>query len=177
MRSSRLRWLVLCVVLSLSAVLPSAVGAVAPAAVAAPSFTSGWYQLHRVVDGDTIWVKELGYSVRFAGVNAPELAAPYGPVATSTVRWLLNQPQYPGWVYLEVAAPIFDPTTNRLRAHVWFYDESWGGWWLVQEYLALFGLASVDRGYFASDLYYDALAPAEAYAQSRRCGIWGGQRC
>jgi endonuclease YncB( thermonuclease family) len=137
----------------------------------------GWYRLSYVVDGDTIWVQGLNLSVRLAGINAPETTASYGAQATATLKWLLAQPEYPGWVYLQFADPYYDPGTNRYRAHVWFLDVSWGGWVLTQTYLARTGLARVDTGYYASDRYYEHLARMESYAQYDRCGIWGGRFC
>lgn len=140
-------------------------------------FQDGWYRVNYIVDGDTIRVQELSRSIRLAGINAPEVNAAYGSEATATLRWLLAQSDSPGWVYLEMSSPSYDSGTDRYRAHVWFYNPQWGGWVLTQGYLVGTGLARVDRGYFASELYYAYLVDMETFAQSGKCGIWGGRRC
>ena len=178
MLASRSRLLFTILAIAIAIGLPTSVGATQAVGTQNAQFTDGWYKLRYVIDGDTIRVQGLERDVRLAGIDAAESYEPYGPRATATLKWLLTQGQYPGWVYLEVATPSYDNYYGRYRAHVWFSAPNWGnGWVLTQGYLALTGLATVDSGYYASDLYYDYLAWMESYAQSRNCGIWGGQSC
>lgn len=180
MRLHRL-WLPLVMTLLLMASsLAVSPGVSAISSTQSAQIQEGWYQLIRVIDGDTIQVRGLSLNIRLAGINAPEATTtvePYGYEATATLKWLLSQSDYPGWIYLESASPYYDPGTNRYRAHVWFYSSRWKGWILTQGYLASVGLAEVDHGYYASDLYYDYLAQKEYSAQLGKCNIWGGRRC
>jgi hypothetical protein len=59
-----------------------------PSAAAAQtgSFPEGRYTVTRVVDGDTLWVQGLNRSIRFAGVNAPEVQDDCGSAATELIK-------------------------------------------------------------------------------------------
>jgi endonuclease YncB( thermonuclease family) len=174
MRARHLRLAIFLLILLVAPVLP-----LGDPTSAAPSerLQDGWYQVSRVIDGDSLRVRGLSKDIRLAGINAPEYNEQFGSRATATLRWLTAQDEDPGWIYLQVAYPSHDTINDRYRAHVWFYNPQWGGWILMQGYLASRGLAKVDRGYYASDRHYSYLVEMERHAQSWSCGIWGGWDC
>jgi len=48
--------------------------------VAQPGLLDGWYRVHRVVDGDTLVIANVG-RLRLQGIDAPELPTPAGIAA------------------------------------------------------------------------------------------------
>jgi len=154
---------VLGTLLLLSGLLPSGVGA------QGASFLEGGYVVTRVVDGDTLWVRGLDRSIRFAGVNAPEVGQECGADATA----LVNQYARAGAaVAVEPAEFDFDPGTNRYRAYL-RVDVN-GEPWTLEELLLLNGLARMDRGgRYETTRYFDWFDQAERAAREQRKGIWG----
>lgn len=140
-------------------------------AAAMPSLEAGWYQVSTVYDGDTIYLVGANRSVRFAGINAPELSAEFGQASKLRLRETIAEGGY--WVYIEPAEIPYDQNTNRYRAYVWVYADNFGGWLLTQEYLAFTGLAKVDHGgLWQSTWYYEWMASSERQAQEMGCNIW-----
>jgi len=130
----------------------------------------GYYLVVDVLDGDTIQVQARDgtwLSVRYIGVDAPELAQPgrgvdcWGPEATLRNRELLLGET----VYLERDVSDVDRYGRALR-YVWRGDD------LVQEILAREG--SVRAYTVEPDVKKSALfANIESDAKLRRVGLWG----
>jgi micrococcal nuclease len=150
------------VLLLLLAALPSS-------AAAESSFAEGWYRVSRSVDGDTLWVSGLNRSIRFAGVNAPELSQDCGRAAAALVDQLAGPGQQ---VYVEPAEFDYDAGTNRYRGYlrVNFRGENW----TLEEILLANGLARMDRGIrYETRRYYEWFDAAEQAGKDRGAGIWG----
>lgn len=144
--------------------------AVPTPASAQGEFAAGWYQLNRVIDGDTIRVAGLSRSVRFAGINAPEIGQRCAAEATDTITIFAGGS---GWVYLEPAEIPYDRGTDRYRAYVWASPTETTSFFLQEEQLFL-GLARMDRTRpWATATYYDLFDRAESSARNDEANIWG----
>ncbi|MBU1173655.1 MAG: hypothetical protein KKD44_29140 [Proteobacteria bacterium] len=63
-----------------------------------PGLTDGWYEVQRIVDGDTLILTNVG-RVRLADVDAPEPGEPGGDEATAALAELLEHGRaYVRWV-------------------------------------------------------------------------------
>jgi endonuclease YncB( thermonuclease family) len=131
-----------------------------------PSLPPPRYRVERVIDGDTIVVKDGG-KVRLLGINAPEVAhrdrraEPLGERAHRRLRELLQNKQ----VYLEFDQQRRD-RYERLLAHVTLEDGT-----AVNELLLREGLA---RALFLQPNMHhlQRYFQAEAEARKARRGIW-----
>ena len=136
----------------------------------------GPFPVTKVVDGDTIWVREGGerVKVRLIGMDTAETVAPgepvgcFGPEATREAQRLLTGAS----VYLEL-----DPSQgtydayDRLLAYVWL-DEG-----------RLFNLEMIRDGYAIEYTYDDPYAyqaefrEAQQQAEDALAGMWSPQTC
>jgi micrococcal nuclease len=124
------------------------------------------YQVEKVIDGDTIFVKHKG-KVRLLGINAPEIAhrdrraEPLGDVAHQRLQQLLQGKQ----VYLEFDQQRRDKY-QRLLAHITLEDGT-----NINEILLREGLA---RALFLQPnmLHLQDYYRVEAEAMAARHGIW-----
>lgn len=128
-----------------------------------------WACVSRVVDGDTIALEGYPNTVRLAGINAPEMNTPLGPVARQRLAEWITAANC--WVWIEPALPAWDRGTNRYRAHIWIEDPLFG-WYLVQPYLVAEGLAEADYGPYRPDQYAGELRAAQDAARAAGLGIW-----
>ena len=103
------------------------------AAAAAEDFRA---HVVRIIDGDTLRVAAATaqYTIRLRGVDAPELAQPYGPAAAAAARALCaNQdvtiqaqpPDMYGRIIADVVLPDASTLNNRLVAAglAWWYKQ------------------------------------------------------
>ena len=90
----------------------------------------------RIIDGDTLRVAAAAaqYTIRLRGIDAPELAQPYGPAAAAAARALCaNQdvtiqaqpPDMYGRIIADVVLPDATTLNNRLVAAglAWWYKQ------------------------------------------------------
>ena len=123
------------------------------------SFDAQAVRVERVIDGDTLQLAD-GTTVRYIGVDAPELHARLGSAAAAANRSLVEGQL----VRLEFESGRKD-RYGRVLAHVWAGDK------LVSVELAAQGLAST--ALFASNLKHsDELLRAQDEARHARRGIW-----
>jgi micrococcal nuclease len=132
---------------------------------------SGFYDVERVVDGDTLLVRG-GQRVRLQGLDTPETVAedrsvePWGPEATAFTQQFIRDAG--GRVRLELDGEPQDHYDRWLR-FVW-YDGR-----LLNEELVRAGLARAKLGYNYSQAKKDRLRSAERDARNAGRGIWSDE--
>jgi micrococcal nuclease len=129
----------------------------------------GVYQVRRVVDGDTLLLRD-GNRVRLMGVDTPETVKPdhpvepWGPEATAFTRDFVAA----GPVRLAFDRVRLD-RFNRYLAYVWVDDK------LLNEELLRAGLARWERGYDYSSQMKTRFRRAQREAQEAHRGPWSGE--
>lgn len=129
-------------------------------------------QVLRVVDGDSLEVKYAGlfsfahrpFSVRLYGIDAPELAQPYGPEARRELESLLRR----GGVRMEEIA-----TDRYGRCVGLLYRRRPGRKQSINRAMVQAGYAYWYRRYGGRQLGFPE---AEAEAKSKRRGVWQERR-
>jgi micrococcal nuclease len=135
-----------------------------------PSPDAGFYRIERVVDGDTLLLRNQ-WRVRLIGADTPETVAPgrpvesWGPEATEFTRRFVAG----GNVRLEFDGPRKDKY-DRYLAHVWVGEK------LLEEELIRAGLATAETQYSYSAEMKNRFRKAEAEAQAAARGIWSMPR-
>lgn len=131
--------------------------------------SSGNYQVDRVVDGDTLVLKQKLMRVRLQGIDTPETVQAdtpvedWGPEATEFTRRFLDQA---GWqVQLEIDGEPID----RYGRHLVFV---WHEGQLLNEELILAGLARAKTTFDFSQQKKQRLRQAEQVARDAGRGIW-----
>ena len=130
----------------------------------------GYYDVKRVVDGDTFYVKDgssKGQSVRLIGINTPETKHPrkpvefYGKEASAYLTSLLEGKS----VRLEFDVDKYD-RYNRLLAYVYLEDNTF-----VNDELVRNGYANVST-YPPNVKYVDVFKKSERKAREDNKGLW-----
>jgi len=127
------------------------------------------FHVARVIDGDTLLLREGQRRVRLIGANTPETikpnwpVEPWGPEASEFTKKFLAG----GEVRLEYDGPRHDKY-GRTLAFVWVGDR------MLNEELIRAGLARAETQYTYSEARKAAFRRAEAEARSARRGIWSG---
>lgn len=132
----------------------------------------GLYDVERVVDGDTLLLREHHQRVRLQGVDTPETVKedspvePWGPEATTFTQEFIRDAG--GRVRLEIDGEPHDRFDRWLR-FVWRDDR------LLNEELVRAGLARAKLGYDYSQAKKDRLRRAQQEAQRAGRGIWSAK--
>lgn len=140
--------------------------ATTPADAARP--VEGEYQVHRVVDGDTLLLTS-GVRVRLQGIDTPETVhpdkavQPFGPEATDYTASFVEQAA--GRVTLTFGSERVD-RYGRWLAFVWSGDH------MLNEQLVEQGLARARLDYRYAGRMKRRLATAQADARQQGRGIW-----
>ena len=132
-----------------------------------PNGTYGYYTVDKVIDGDTVIVKELDPHVRYLGIDSPEILtddSPGDPLSEEAKRFN-ERLVYGKRVKLEFDREKYDPY-GRVLAYV-FVDGVF-----VNEELVRNGLARA-LVIKPNDRYADIIYRAEEEAKRERKGIWG----
>lgn len=117
--------------------------------------------VQRVIDGDTVELND-GTTIRFVGINAPEINDPYSTKATELVKKLVENKK----VKLEYDAYTSD-RFGRILAYVIIDDKNLSIE-LVKQGLAKVNLITDRRKL----IYQDQLLQAEQEAKSKKLGMW-----
>jgi micrococcal nuclease len=189
-RSHRPEWIAVLVVLLLAALRwwsgdfaerpqlpdrrpPGAPSTSAPADAEAPAgLAPGEYEVERVVDGDTLLLRDGRARVRLQGVDAPETVKedspiqPWGPEASDFTKAFIRQAG--GKVRIEVDGEGRDQY-GRYLGFVW------SGSRLLNEELLRAGLARAKLAYDYSQSKKDRLRRAQREAQRASRGIWSSR--
>jgi micrococcal nuclease len=126
----------------------------------------GVYQVRRVVDGDTLLLRD-GARVRLMGVDTPETVKPdypvepWGPEASDFTRSFVGT----GEVRLQFDRERTD-RFGRYLAYVWVGDR------LLNEELLRAGLARWEPGYHYNQAMKTRFRRAQREAQQARRGLW-----
>jgi len=138
-----------------------------PAAAPPPTnLPEGNYVVERVVDGDTLLVRDLG-RVRLMGINAPESVKPdhpvepYGPEASAFTKQFVSQ----GRVRLQFDRERVDQY-GRTLAYAWVGDK------LLNEEIIRAGLARAEMQYHYSQAMKKRFREAQDEARQAKRGIW-----
>jgi len=129
----------------------------------------GDYQLRRVVDGDTLLLRDE-MRVRLMGVDTPETVKedtpvePWGPEATQFTREFTSG----GNLRLQFDRERVDQY-GRYLAYVWVGDR------MLNEELLRAGLARWEPGYHYSQAMKNRFRKAQREAQEAHRGIWSGR--
>lgn len=144
-------------------------GGIDPNTPTAPGdLEEGWYQVERVVDGDTLVLLD-GTRIRLIGADTPETVKPgepvqpYGPEATAFTKAFVDQSG--GRVYLRFDRERLDRYGRHL-AYVWNDDE------MLNEALIRAGLATAEPQYRYAASVKRRFLDAEEAAKSAGRGIW-----
>jgi micrococcal nuclease len=132
-----------------------------------PDSTYGYYTVDKVIDGDTVVVKELDPHVRYLGIDSPEILtddSPGDPLSEEAKRFN-ERLVYGKRVKLEFDREKYD-SYGRVLAYV-FVDGVF-----VNEELVRNGLARA-LVIKPNDRYADVIYRAEEEAKRERKGIWG----
>ena len=115
--------------------------------------------VHRVVDGDTLWLKNRGklLKIRLYGVDSPELDQDYGKKAKKFVSSLTKRK--PVTVYVK-----YTDQYGRLIGIVVLDDGT-----VLNQRMLLNGTAWWYRSYAKNELSFKIL---EAYARKKHLGLW-----
>jgi endonuclease YncB( thermonuclease family) len=127
---------------------------------------SAYRRVHRVIDGDTVWLAD-GEHVRLLSINTPEVDGPYQtgePGGATAKRWLESRLSG-SQVRLEKDIEERD-RYGRLLAHLFGEDGTH-----INRALVAAGLAVVDV-HPPNLKYTDALLAAQQEAETHRRGIW-----
>jgi len=144
-----------------------------PAAPPPANLPEGNYSVERVVDGDTLLVRDLG-RVRLMGINAPESVKPDHPVepwgreASAFTKQFFSQ----GKVRLQFDRERVDQY-GRTLAYAWVGDK------LLNEEIIRAGLARAEMQYHYSQAMKKRFREAQDEARQAKRGIWSssaGQR-
>ncbi len=137
-----------------------------PATPAEPSGESKVVQVRRIVDGDTLLLKD-GTRVRMIGIDTPETKRegtaiqPFGPEASAYTQRAIEQ----GRITLVFDGERLD-NYGRTLAHVYVGDR------FLSEELIQQGLARVLYNHPYSDAMKDRFRAAENAAKREKKGIW-----
>jgi micrococcal nuclease len=123
-----------------------------------------WGADYRVIDGDTIWMKDRG-KIRYIGMDTPERGERYFTEATEYNSELLSR----GDIVLEFDVEARDKY-GRLLAYV-FVDEDDGDRVFVNEELVRAGWATT-LDIPPNMKYRDEFDRAESAAREEKLGIW-----
>jgi micrococcal nuclease len=133
-----------------------------------PSISQQW-QVVRVSDGDTIAVRQgvREMKIRFCGIDAPEKAQPLGKESKANLQKLVN----------EVGGKVMVSEVERDRygrtvAEVFSSKNGMEKFWNEEQLTS--GNAYFYKQYASSCPNKDIYEKAEAIAQSKRLGVWGG---
>ena len=132
--------------------------------------TPGEYLVERVVDGDTIVLKQNQLRVRLQGIDTPETVKPNTPVeawgkeATAYAEQFLRDSNW------RVRLEIDGEPVDRYGRHLAFV---WHDGRLLNEELVYQGLAKAKTTFDFSQAMKQRLRAAQADAESSRRGIWG----
>jgi len=129
----------------------------------------GEYDVQRVVDGDTILLRQADARVRFQGIDTPETVKEgtavesWGPEASAYTKKFVREAG--GRVRLEFDG---EPTDQygRYLAFIWSGDR------MLNEELVRQGLARAKLGYDYSNAKKNLLRRAQDEARRERRGIW-----
>jgi micrococcal nuclease len=127
------------------------------------------YQVERVVDGDTLLLRDGHQRVRLQGIDTPETVMEdhpveaWGPEATTFAQEFVRDAG--GRVRLEIDGERVDQYDRALR-FVWDGDR------MLNEELVRAGLARAKLGYDYSQAKKDRLRRAQQEAQRAGRGIW-----
>ena len=141
-------------------------GCSAEQAVVPENLPAGEYPLRRVVDGDTLLLRD-GRRVRLMGVDTPETVKedtpvqPWGPEATQFTREFTAG----GNLRLQFDRERLDQY-GRYLAYVWVGDR------MLNEELLRAGLARWEPGYHYSPAMKTRFRKAQREAQEAHRGIW-----
>ena len=124
--------------------------------------TIEWYQVRRVIDGDTIELVD-GTKVRYLGINTPEVGQPGAEEATEANRALVEGKK----VRLECDTPKKQDKYGRALAYVYVDDTFINGELLRK------GLAEINT-YKQKLKHLDALIKCQREAIKNQRGIWKG---
>jgi micrococcal nuclease len=139
----------------------------------AEAWTSGEYEVERVVDGDTLLLRNH-QRVRLQGIDCPEVAHeghpevdPWGPEATTFTQVFIRDAH--GRVRLEIDGEARDHY-DRWLAFVYDGDR------LLNDELVRAGLARAKLNYDFSQAKKDELRAAQLEAQRAARGLWSGNK-
>jgi endonuclease YncB( thermonuclease family) len=129
----------------------------------------GIYEVERVVDGDTLDLKQPHLRIRLQGVNTPETVKPempvepWGPEASAYTKQFIHEAG--GQVRVEIDGEPLD----RYGRHLAFL---WSGDRLLNEELVRKGLARATLQYDFGIRKKDLLRQAQRQAEKDGVGIW-----
>jgi len=133
------------------------------------------YHVLRVIDGDTLVASDgvIEFKVRIAGLDAPEMAQDYGPLAKTFLSHLIDDKK----ITVQPLSSGLD-RYNRVLAHV-FLKKDDVALLLIKEGLAYYyrpactDYADNNSGYDFDPKPYVA---AEQTAQKQKLGVWSGPK-
>lgn len=129
----------------------------------------GDYYVQRVVDGDTIVLRQNKLRVRLQGIDTPETVKPnaaveaWGEEASAYTRQFLEEADW------RVRLEIDGEPTDRYGRHLAFV---WHGDRLLNDELVRSGLARAKTTFDFSQPMKQRLRAAESEARAARRGIW-----
>jgi len=134
--------------------------------------TSGDYRVQRVVDGDTLLLKQDDLRIRLQGIDTPETVKEnvavqrWGPEASAYTKQFVATAN--GLVRLEIEGESLDRYGRHL-AFIWHEGR------LLNEELVSSGLARAKTNYDYSEPMKQRLRQAQLEAQAAQRGIWSGR--
>jgi micrococcal nuclease len=132
----------------------------------------GVYEVDRVVDGDTLDLRQPHCRIRLQGVNSPETVKPetpvepWGPEASAYSKAFVAEAR--GRVRVEIDGE----TRDKYGRHLAFI---WNGERMLNEELVREGLARATLQYDFGIRKKDLLRQAQREAQKKHVGIWSSQ--
>ena len=143
--------------------------------IKAPSTVSAYYEVVRVVDGDTVDVSVNGQSVRvrLIGVNTPETVHPSKPVecfgreASNYTHRMLSGKKVQ--LELDSSQDTYD-AYNRLLAYVYINGDNFN-------YMLLRNGYAYEYTYNIPYKYQTEFKHAQRYASSNNIGLWNPNVC
>jgi micrococcal nuclease len=137
------------------------------------SLKPGMYQIERVVDGDTLILRDRRLRVRLQGIDTPETVKedspvePWGPEASAFTKRFVSDAN--GMVRVEIDGEPLDQHGRHLAF-------MWHGKRLLNEELVREGLARATLQYDFSERKKERLRSAQREARRASRGIWSDDR-
>lgn len=132
-------------------------------------FRRGVYQVERVVDGDTLVLRDGRIRIRLQGVDTPETVKEHTPVEP----WGLEASAFTKAFIAEaggkVRIEIDGEPLDQHRRHLAFL---WDGQRMLNEELVRKGFARATLQYHFSERKKEVLRQAQREARRQRIGIW-----
>jgi micrococcal nuclease len=134
-----------------------------------PALAPGVYEVDRVVDGDTLDLRQPHYRIRLQGVDTPETVRPDWPVEPWAPEASAFAKEFVDEARGRVRVEIDGETRDKYGRHLAFI---WNGERMLNEELVRKGLARATLQYDFGIRKKDLLRDAERKAKKEHLGIW-----